>query len=504
VIHGSEQRTTRIEVADVVALLVLGLMAWIVYRPDLAPPFDYVDFPEDLLAVKSQSGVVAQYEAVSDVYADHGRWKPVFLALLVLQWNWFGSWTPGWYLLRFLIMLAAALLSYAFFRRLLLTPSGAFAAGSFLVLSPAAAMGWLRLSTPEPIAILFLALACHAALPPRRRHSRWLLAFTLLGVMWTKEIATVAFVLPVLIVLCAGEDGLLRRPRLRRSEIAVLLPAFVTLVFGSIPTFWTWLTAPTGSFASRYGASGVSATNIVGGSLAAWLPFVPLHESSTLSLRIVILALLLLILVGWREGLRPNPLRSHRRSILAGAILIPVLGALAFSPWPYYVFIYALPFVIAGSLLTGQALSSLHAVPLLRSFARVCLTIVLTFAFAQTATEASRTRALHVAVAESVVKVARMRNLDSVFVDVANDQFDSRGNFGPRFKLYASMLGLKWPEVADVPCGSPLMRERAIHLRLNLMCADGAPPSIVERFVRFSWPLPWPQLDSVTIAFIGQ
>jgi hypothetical protein len=191
------------------------------------------------------------------------------------------------------------------------------------------------------------------------------------------------------------------------------------------------------------------------------------------------------------------------------ALAVPMLGALAFAPWPFYLLVYALPFTLAGSLLAGQAISSLldarNVERAVSAVGVVCLTIVLTFSLAQAANEASRVRALHSAVAEAVVRVAAMRDVDSVLVDVAPGQFDARGNFGPRFKTYASMLGLPWPEVRDVRCGEVQhSRDRILLLRLNLMCPDHvSKPEITARLRRFDWPNPWPRADSVTIAFPG-
>ncbi len=497
-LEGPDRTTGRI------LLILLIVSAWALYRPELARPFDYVDFPEDILVLQPHEGLREQYETLSQVYAAHGRWKPIANALLAGQWSWFGNWTPGWQLARFAVMVAVLFISFSLFRKLRLGPAGAFAAAAALVVSPPAVMGWLRLSTPEPVGLLLLAIACHVALA-RAKLAPWLLALLLLGVMWTKEIMTAAFVVPALLVITSSDNGSLRKFQFDRQRLLMLMPSFLVLVVGSLPILWTWRSSPPDSFASRYASSGISFADIAGGSLAAWLPFAPVPEPSRLALLVVIVAFLVLIVAGWQQALEPDELQGHRRVVLLLALGVPVLGAAMYSPWPFYLLIYALPFVLAGSLLMGQAVSSLSVVRHLRAISLSCLTIVLTYALAQAANESSRMRALHRAFAESVTRVAAMQNVDTVLVDVAMNQYDSRGNFGPRFKNYARMLGLEWPHVVDVPCARPgALGPRTIQLRLNLMCAiEGTVPSLVERFARFDWPNPRPQRDSITVSFLA-
>jgi len=495
----------RQRVHDVFLVIMLLVIAWSVYRPDTARPFDYVDFPEDLLVLKAHAEFAEQFQAISQVYADHGRWKPVMHFLLVCQWSWFESWTPGWQWLRFGIMGAVILLAYSLFRRLRLDPLGSLGAAAFLVVSPAAVMGGMRLSTPEPVGLLFLVVACHIAIRSVRPVKAWLMAAMLLGLMWTKEIMTVAFVFPVLLAISVSETGSLERPRLGLNERSVLRPLAVAFMIGSTPILWTWLSAPSGSFASRYGTNAVSLGDVAGASIAAWLPFAPVSANTSTTL-IALAAFLALTVAGWAQALQPGTSRQHQRWLLVLSVTVPVLGAVAFAPWPYYLLVYALPFALPGAILLGQAATSLGGVSAIsRILAAASLTIVLTFAWGQAANEASRLRALHEVFAQSVTRVAEMPDVDTVLVAVAPEQYDSQGNFGPRFKRYAALLGLRWPDIRDVRCSDPQVPgNRVIGLRLNLMCPTStSTPTIVVYHYRFEWPSPWPRRDSVTVTFPG-
>ena len=485
-------------------VIILLVVAGLLYRPWVIRPMDYVDFPENVLVMLANDDFVDRFEALTRVYLDHGRWSPVTLASVAAQWTWFEWWTPGWQVVRFLVMSTSIVLAHALVRRLGLTTTGGLASAALLVVSPVAVPAWLRLSTAEPLGVLFLLLASHLALRRRTTFTSWAFATALLGVMWTKEVMTSAFVFPVLLVCLVRESGSLGAPRWTRERWKWLAPAAFVFVIGSIPILWIWMSAPSGAFASQYARGSVSALEIAGATIATWLPFAPIPGEWTLALPIALVAFLGLILLGWHEALQENALRAHRRVLLALAVGVPVIGALFYAPWPFYLLVYALPFMPAGSLLLGQGSSSFTGTgALARLTATACLAIVLTLGLVQAANEASRTHALQQAFAASVHRVGELQGVDTVLVGVALEQFDSRGNFGPRFRTYARMLGLEWPGVRDVPCDAlPTNGNNVVVLRLNLMCAlpSNSRPSVVAHYTRFAWPNPRPRRDSVAVS----
>ena len=483
---------------------ILLLLAGWLYRPWVVRPFDYVDFPENVLVMLAHDGFVDRFGALLRVYVEHGRWAPVTLASVAAQWSWFEWWTPGWQVFRFIVMGATVVLAVGLARRLGLTNAGSFASAALLVVSPVAVPAWTRLSTAEPLGMPFLLFASLLALRRRTTLTGVAFAAALLAVMWTKEIMTAAFVFPALLLCSVREDGSLGGLRWSRDLARWLLPAALIFVLGSIPVFWSWMNAPAGSFASRYGGGSVSAMEVTGATLAALLPFAPTPGASTLALPVALVAFLILILGGWHLALREEATRKHRRMLLALAILVPVLGGLVYAPWPFYLLLYALPFMLAGSLLLGQGSSSLLGASLQSRIAGAgSLVLLLTFSLSQAANEASRTHALQQAFAASVPLVAELPRVDTVHVGVALEQFDPRGNFGPRFRRYARMMGLRWPEVRDLPCNQlTASRDNVVMLWLNLMCVlpSNRRPSVVVHYTRFSWPDPRPHRDSVAIS----
>ena len=488
-------------ISPVVPLLIL---AWFLYQPAETRPFDYVDFPENIVVLQDNDGFVAGIRALSEVYANHGRWSPINTASIAAQWTVFGSWTPGWQLTRFILMAVVTALAFKLYRRLGLPAAAALAAVTVLVVSPPAAVGWLRLSTAESLCLLFVTLGCLAALAPAGRSTKVKLSAVLLATVWTKEIATAAFALPLLLAICRQDDGSLGAPRWNRHTLALIGVSAVTLFIGALPVLGTLFSSPSDSFAMRYASTGLSPEDIFGASLAAWIPFAPVPERSMGELLIVGMAFLTLLVIGWREALRPPETRTHRRVLLILAVLVPLLGAAVYAPWPFYLLVYALPFALAGALLPGTATAGLIAAGTPgRVIAAFSIGIVISYGAAQSFNESARTRALHRVVAESVAHMSALHGVDSVFVEVAGSQFDPAGNFGPRFRRYARMLDASWPEVRDIPCGGPTLTGwNFVRLRLNVMCeADGGASDIVARYVRVTWPNPIPRADSVTATF---
>jgi hypothetical protein len=483
----------------------LIVLAWLIYQPAEARPFDYVDFPENIVVLRGNDGFIAGFRALSEVYANHGRWSPVTMASLAGQWTVFDSWTPGWQLTRFLVMSVVTTLAYALYRRLGVHVAGAVAAASIMVVSPPAAVGWIRLSTAESLCLLFIALGCHTALSRPTRLTGVKLSLALFATMWTKEIVTAGFVLPVLLLICRRDDESLGMPVLNRQTLGIVGTLALTGLVGAAPILSTLVSAPSDSFAMRYASGGFSLSDVLGGSLAAWLPFFPVPERSPADIFAVAMAFVMLIVIGWREALRPSDTRRHWFAVLFIAVFIPLLGAIVYAPWPSYLLVYALSFALAGALLVGGAASGMKAAGgVARIVSGVFLVTVFSFAAAQAFNESARTRALHKAFAESVIRVAETPGIDSVAMEVHPSQFDPAGNFAPRFPSYAAMLGRQWPSVRDVPCGNYLRTAPGLmRIRFNVMCADPLNDAVVihAKHLRFNWPSPIPRTDSVTVSF---
>jgi hypothetical protein len=491
---------------DALCIAALLVVAWWLYRPDVLRAVDYVDFPENILLMKERRGFVAQFLAMMETYEQHGRWQPISLAVLVAQWSFFDSWTPGWHLVRFALLSAVIVLAYSLHRRLGLGTAGAGCATALLVVAPPAVNAWTRLSTGEPLGTLFVVIACHAALDTRSRAMPWVVAAMFGCVIWTKEVMAPAFLLPLLLAVTARSPGDLSLRGIGAAQVKRLVPALLVLVVTATPVLRVLASSETDAFAARYGSGRLSLVDLFGSTIAAWLPILPAPGNPR---PVILIGLTLLVVAaGWLTAFRHAERRGHHMVVLLAAVGIPIAGAITYGPWPHYLLIYALPFMLPGSLLIGQAVSSLSSARQAdRAIAAICLVTVLTFSAAAAANTSARTTALHDAFAVSVRLVAEAPGVDSVMVGVAADQFDQRGNFGPRFSLYARMLGLEWPPVRDVTCeeAARTNRARVLVLAVSEMCPLSASGEamVVVTHTRYDWPNPLPHPDSVTVALGG-
>jgi hypothetical protein len=295
------------------------------------------------------------------------------------------------------------------------------------------------------------------------------------AVVWSKEIMATALVLPLLLALTAGPYGDLSFARVGLARFRRLAPAAIALIAAIIPVLAVVASTAPDSFARRYAATELSLVGIIGSSLMAWLPIIP--TPGDIGPVVLIGVAMLLIAAGWLTVWRQRERRAHHAVVLVAALGMPVIGAIAYAPWPFYIVIYALPFLSGGALLLGQAVSGLSASGRLdRAIAAFCLVPIATFASLTAANASDRAVALHGAIATSVQRVAEAASIESVLVAVAEDQYDPRGNFGPRFPLYARMIGVEWPPVRDVTCEEARGSARRGILVLTL--SERPPPTV--------------------------
>jgi hypothetical protein len=486
------------------AILLLVLMAAWIYRPWEPAVHGYVDFPELLDRLEATRGFRAAFWETTEAQAQAGRWSPVSIALIAAQWTRFGWEAAAWHGVRFVVLGLSTAMAYGLYRRLGLTVVGSFLAASLVVVAPGATMGWTRMSTPEPVGMLFLLGGAHIALRPWSAGARWGMAIMLLGTMWSKEMMVAAWALPVWIAYFAIKT---RSDSPIRTLVSAFIPSAILFAVGLIPMVRAFLTAPPGAFATQYGSGTFPSIENLGAVMTAILPFPPGGVESEATGGIPQLALTILLVAGWGEVFRARGDRSRGSERLAVGLSMPVIGAIAYSPWPYYQLPYALPFLLGGALLTGVAASALierrggH-----RVMGLTCAIIVLSYSILQAANDASRTRAVERAFVETVLRVPQLPAVDTVLVAVAPNQFDPAGNFGVRFGHYAGALNIRWPEIRDIRCDAipNPVPERQIVIIMSAMCAapEDARALAVERR-RFRWPYPQLRRDSVSVSILS-
>lgn len=340
-----------------VPLAVLVAAALLVYAPWAAAPFSALDFSEFLPVLRAGTGFADRTVALAHYYAGHGRSAWVTYAWISLNWSLFGGWATGWDLLRAALMSGVVALAFTFLRRLGCSTAGAAAGAALLVFATPAQSAWTRL-TSEPLGLAALLGAALLALGYQRA-ARWparaaaIAALVLVAVLAKEVLAVCA--LPVLLLALCWRRGALRRPRIDRRGVALF--ALLTLVLaaaGALVLVTAHGARPEG-YAQAYGAGerGSLLENL-------GLALLPLTLTFPAQARAAAVLLGAVAAAGWALLLRPRRARARRLAGLGLALLVPVLGAVVYLPWPRAEAFYAFPFLAGGAVVLAAAVSALE------------------------------------------------------------------------------------------------------------------------------------------------
>jgi hypothetical protein len=492
--RGVPVRQQRAGSLGVVALLLLGIVAaFLIYRPDRELPFHHLDFSEFLPILQSTESWWERIWGLIGHYARHGRANVLPYGLLSTKWELFGWWSPGWQWSRFVVMAGIAVLAFRLLRRLGAGTAPAVAGASVYLASPSAAEGWLRLTMGEPVATFMLLALCLAVMRarPLRETTGWTIAVALLtvGIVLTKEMLVAALVLPLTLLLLTNDEGRLQGPswlRLRQRPARVIA---VVAAGCLVPLLYIAVAAPEGSYASRYGSAGQPVRQTIMTWFGALLPLDPVYGLPRAVLISAAIAFVVLVVTGWWLLARRAVDRALVVSLLAIALLFPLLGAILYAPWPAYQHFYALPFLFGTAMLVAFAVTGLrlHA-PRAGSAAAIafwCMLVAATAAGAQW--KAQSAAALQRLNHRLVTLIAADSSITGVLFATARvDSVAWRGPAGT-LRRYADAIGVRWPPARDIPCPALEPDVGQIVVYRDGLCPS--PPDIdpvVERFPRLS------------------
>jgi hypothetical protein len=494
--------------------LVLGVIsiawlvvAWWLYQPFSPRPYDVADFPFFVPLLRASNSFVEAFAALTAYHADQGRLNLGAFALLAARWSAFGETMTGWQVSRFIEMSTLAWLLYLVLRRMGARWSGALAGPAIVLLSPAAAIAWMRMSIAEPPATILLLLMMLVMLRVRpdgrpRRH----LVITgglviLIGL--TKEAILATVVVPALVLgrladvpRAPGVRALVQDPRVWTVAGA----GFVV----SLPILFVALQAPADAFSRSYGGEALGAAGFALPAAVTLLPFSP----NRVPLNLVLAANMLYVLVllaGWAIVMRPGARIPTGPALLGLGLGMAVAGAVFYAPWPRYSPLYSFPFQVGTAGLVAVALSAL---PRRRIVATVvaagCLLALLpAFSsvhrytrFVRASMEASHAVALHLNSLPADHEVA---------FEVCGMDRALWPEFGQRLRQYAVSLGGKPPHVVDKPC-SAMDQAAGSMSRVILSDSPTAIPSgarsVLLTHKRFDWSTFRATSDTLALLFV--
>lgn len=481
-------------------------LAALLYQPWRRVPFDIVDFSEFLPLLIRPRGVVSRLVAFVEYYVSQGRLNVLGYVFIVAKWQLFGWNTAAWQTARFCQMCAIVGLVYVLLRRLGATVAGAVAGAALFIVARSASPGWIRLTMGEPVGLMaILGGAITATRFGRTRH--WvrdlvIIVACLTAALLAKEmlVGVVPFVLAIAIT-SAGASSF-GRPRLGRRELWLLgATAFaVATVIAAVAL--VALHATTGAHASEYGTAPLEWRRLT--AMAAWMSF-PMRAEypPRLALWLLPANILfgLLLLFGWRAALATPEGRRRWTRLGAAALLLPLIGALEYLPWPTYNEFYGLPFLLGSAVLLAVAVSALDTQGLATRRSSLAVVGAIMALSAMPAAYASRASMARREVNGELAQfIADHPSVDSVVVPMPFLSAEAWQGVGPTLGRYAAIMapGKSLPRVIDMLCREtiPLYRSGMGHAMLATY-ADrcGVFPVSTATFRRPISYVYWPSLS---------
>jgi hypothetical protein len=487
------------------ALCAAIIVAWLIYQPNAARPFDMRDFSEFVPLLKGDNGVLSQFRKLTDYYATRGRANLIPYAAIVVKWKVFGWSSVWWQLLRFAQMCVVVVTAFAVLRRLGADRAGAALGASLFIIGGSAAHGWVRLTMAEVVGTQLLLAALLIALRFQRASTYWPHVLGISAIAATLVLAKEMFVstipLPVAFALCWGPDDTLRLPRWTRRDIELVAATTFATLATVVPVGLVALNAPAGAYTSTFGTEGIPWFRPVVWIAGAATPYLVIGWRSPTWALVQLLVYGSLLFIGLKRLLQDRARATHYRFLLTLLGLHVVAGALLYLPWPVYQPFYAMPFLIAPAAAAGLAATGMRGVavskPLMTTGLTAAWVVVLGSATLQALDYRRATDAEQRFNAELVEFLAAPNQpIDSVVVVNKRPLRGARAwqGFGAMIARYGEALSLDLPPVQDEDCQTARRRRTTsgaatLVLRNGNTCESMARPDtvIVRHYVRFDW-----------------
>lgn len=472
--------------------IVVGMVA---YRPEVAWPFDTVDFSEFLPLLEQNDSFLSRLAAVNAYYEQHGRFNVLQYAGTVARWEAFGAWSPGWQLTRMLVMLGVIACCGVLLRRLGATRLGATAGAACFLVAPAAASAWVRLTMSEAIATLVVLSLTLRALGFRDR-ATWKLDLVIQAggavvLLLLKEMLAPLLLLPALAALATHAGGAWRLTRPDRRFFGLATAVGVACAVVAIPIALTFGRAPRAGYVSLLGAQWISPEAVTALWAAAVLPFRLVPERMSVPWLLAMVAWLTIGVVGWGPALRDPVLRNRCAFWLTMAFGWPLVGIVIYTPWPAVASFYGLPYLLGPAAFIGFGLSMLQ-----RQAAhgtRLAMVVALAIGIVATTDAqeyAARRHASQLTAHQLIVWVADSVRVDSVFVAARQAHRLVMAGPGPTLARHAAATHRPWPPTRDFPCAAgaePGFAPRAVIWTSAECRIPRGPAQVVVRYGFVDW-----------------
>jgi len=435
-----------------------------VYQPWRWLPFQIVDFSEFLPFLIGGRSFPDRFSAVTQYYAERGRFNPIQHGFTVLYWSLFGANAAGWQLFRFGWMFALAAAVHLLLRRLGSGRAGALAGSALFLFAGSTIDHWLSPHLAEPLGLAFVLGASWIAAGYQESDGWRVRGAAIAGLLAlaavTKEMlfACVPFVLAL---GCCWRGGAAYRPRVTVREGWLIGATALACAVAAIPIVLTYLSAPAEGYSQAYGQADLGAKHLAGVIATFFLPtgaaWMPLPKTLLYPANTLFLATLAGGAYAALSRRRSPSTNGSRVPVAVIAALLPVAGVLAYLPWPNTFDYYGYPFLVGVAWLLAQAVTAVEVgVPKLvrwASYAACVGVVAYTAVPAHRAARARAARRLTDAAAARALSGYTDRAVVLVGINFPLPAHQRWQGLAETLRRYALVVdGARTPALVDVAC----------------------------------------------------
>jgi hypothetical protein len=491
-----------------------------IYSPWVNTPFEMVDFSEFLPFLRQNASSAQQFHEFVQYYASQGRLNLLSYVFLIWKWSLFGWNEAGWQIARSFQMLSLIGAVHLLLRRLGATRGGSIAGAALFIVAQTASPAWIRLTMGEPFGLLAIVgaslMATRYQAARRWRGYGVAIAVLLTASILAKEMLAV-FAPFVLLLACSWNVcGELAPPRLSERNVWALAMVAGGVLAVLLPVAILALDARPGAYASDYAIASISLDNFIHSLVVILLPLPTMQIGKASLAHLAGNAIFFAIIaVGLALAQADRALRRHWQPLAIGALLLVLVGVLAYLPWPYFQDFYGLPFLVGPAILLAIAITSIEkARPAWRWLAYAgCVVIFGQGAIysAYGARSAIATRIVNGALVEDIVKHS---SADSIVVvmQVRPPSAQAWQGRGPTLARYANALlpGRRIPSIHEESCpAAQAILDKGVGnaILVSYSSSCGVLPTST-RTIRYDYTYRgWPSLarrpDSLVISILG-
>jgi hypothetical protein len=409
---------------------------------------------------------------------------------------------------------------YLLLRRLGASRSGSLLAAALFIAGATASPAWIRLTMGEPLGLVAILgaslLATRYQATARWRISGAAIATLLMASLLAKEML-VAFVPFVLLLACSlNARGDFEKVRLtQRNTSVVALTAVVTLTV-LLPVAIVGLRAGSGAYASDYTVRSLSVVRLLNSLVVILVPVPPAmgagqslaHLSASGAFFVVIAAGLTLA--------RTNHEFRHRCKWLdLSALMLALVGALVYLPWPHFQSFYGLPFLLAPAILLAIAVTVIeNSRPEWRWVVYSVCGVIIAQGMFYAAHDARRGIAARVVNGALVHDIAANESADSVVLVMHQVWHGAQAwqGRGPTLARYANAVlpHRRIPAIREAYCSAaqPMIDQgvgNTLLVSYSTSCGtlEGLSREIRYDYTYLEWPSLVPQHDSLVVSIAG-